>query len=496
MKVNSLVYILGCLSALLLCACSSPEQKDERIARQACGSCHIFPEAGLLSKTTWEKSVLPAMAFRMGIEYSMLRTLSAADQDEVMQTLPSRPMVNDAEWESIKRYYQTLAPDTLQAATQHIADTLVTFGVERFSQKLFPLNTFVKSDSAHHQFYLGSRLNKLYRLDDKLVLKDSFTMPSPPSQMTVGDEALTLLLMGIMDPNDQPQGSLVSMRLSDGKITTIVDSLKRPVNFQQRDLDGDKLEDIIVCAFGNYSGQLVAFRNRGDGKYERKVLMSVPGARRVIIVDFDKNGMDDIVVLLSQGDEKIVVLLNKGRFDFRVNTLLRFPPVYGSSYFDLVDFNNDGKLDILYTNGDNADYSMVLKPYHGVRIFLNNGTNDFEQSWFYNMHGASQAVARDFDKDGDVDIAAISFFPDFNHHPEQGFIYFENIGSGFKPQVSMQAMTGRWLTMETCDIDRDGDADILLSALDFNSGIPGELLASWKANRTSLLLLRNKIISN
>ena len=51
--------------------------------------------------------------------------------------------------------------------------------------------------------------------------------------------------------------------------------------------------------------------------------------------------------------------------------------MYGSSYLELADMNNDGHLDILYTNGDNADYSYVLKKYHGLRIFINDGKNQF-----------------------------------------------------------------------------------------------------------------------
>ena len=208
--------------------------------------------------------------------------------------------------------------------------------------------------------------------------------------------------------------------------------------------------------------------------------------------DFDGNGFKDIIALMTQGDEKIVLLLNHGDFSFRENTLLRFPPVYGSSYFDLVDMNGDTKPDILYTNGDNADYSTILKPYHGVRIFINNGHNQFTESWFHNVHGAFQAIAKDFDADGDVDIAVISFFPPFREHPEQGFIYFENDGSTYKPQITKLAGTGRWLSFYNTDMDRDGDEDIILAALDFNNGIPEDLLTKWKSEKVGLLLLRNE----
>ena len=181
----------------------------------------------------------------------------------------------------------------------------------------------------------------------------------------------------------------------------------------------------------------------------------MPGARNTIIKDFDNNGLPDIAALMTQGDEKIVMLLNQGSFNFRLNTLVQFPPVYGSSYFELIDFNNDGKLDILCSNGDNADYSITFKPYHGIRIYMNDGTNHFTQSWFHDMYGASQVRAADYDKDGDVDIAAISFFPDFKRHPENGFFYFENTGNGFVTQTTPLASAGRWLVMEGADIDHD-----------------------------------------
>jgi hypothetical protein len=212
-----------------------------------------------------------------------------------------------------------------------------------------------------------------------------------------------------------------------------------------------------------------------------------------VIHDFDNNGLPDIAALMTQGDEKIVMLLNQGSFNFRLNTLVQFPPVYGSSYFELIDFNKDGKLDIFCSNGDNADYSITLKPYHGIRLYLNDGTNHFTQSWFHDMYGASQVRAADYDKDGDVDIAAISFFPDFKHHAENSFFYFENTGNGFVTQTISLAATGRWLVMETADIDHDKDIDILLGALDFDSDVPRSLLEQWMRDKTSILLLRNKL---
>lgn len=478
----------------VLTGCLSQEQKDEQTARQYCGSCHTFPDAKLLPWTTWESSVMPQMSFRMGRDLSQLPTLSKADQSEVLPILPAQSMVTEEEWVAIQRYYQKNAPATLPIAADsgRIEQELKGFTAEQYRIAGFPLHTFTTYLKNDHAYFLGSRLSKLHRMNSQLIATDSFALDSPPS-MIISEPGmpLTVLLMGIMDPNDQAAGKLIQLDLQNRQAVTLIDSLRRPVHVSQADLDGDGLSDYIICSFGNYTGDLSAFRNRGDGTFERRVLINIPGARKTIVRDFDNNGKPDIMVLMSQGDERLILLHNQGRFEFRQRTLLTFPPVYGSSYFDLADFNGDGHDDILYTNGDNADYSMVLKPYHGVRIYLNDGKNEFKQSWFYNMHGASEAVADDFDNDGDVDIAAVSFFPPFKAHPELGFIYFEATDTGYVPRTTSLAGEGRWLRINAEDIDDDGDKDLLLTALDFNRGIPEKLLSDWKLKPVSVLLLRN-----
>jgi hypothetical protein len=219
-------------------------------------------------------------------------------------------------------------------------------------------------------------------------------------------------------------------------------------------------------------GNLTIYEKSTNG-YRQHVLSQLPGARKVVIKDFNNDGKNDIMAMFSQGDERIVIYYNQGDFKFEDKVVARFPAIYGTNYFELADFNMDGNLDIVCTNGDNADFSMIFKPYHSVRILLNDGQNNFNESWSFPMPGASQAVARDFDQDGDVDIAAISFFPDFKNTPERGFIYFECIGENtYLPRISKIAATGRWLVMEAADYDQDNDIDILLGAYNA-SGLGG-----------------------
>src|SRR5690606_38244050 len=110
---------------------------------------------------------------------------------------------------------------------------------------------------------------------------------------------------------------------------------------------------------------------------------ATPGARKTIVRDVNRDGRPDILALFAQGDERIVSYTNRGNFSFDETILLRFSPVDGTSYFEIADFNGDGHFDILVTNGDNADYSPIIKPYHGVTIYENDGENVFTERWSF-----------------------------------------------------------------------------------------------------------------
>jgi hypothetical protein len=234
----------------------------------------------------------------------------------------------------------------------------------------------------------------------------------------------------------------------------------------------------------------------GGEKYREHVLLPRSGAVRSVVRDFNRDGRPDIAVLVAQEQETLYLLLQDERGQFSTNhVVFRQSPIYGHTWFELVDFDKDGRPDFLVTNGDNGEYPSPPKRYHGIRLYLNRGDLRFEETFFFPLNGAFCAQARDFDEDGDLDIAAISFFPDYHKSPRESFVYLENQGKmEFKASTFNQCLVGRWLVMDAGDLDGDGDKDLALgSYINGPSEVPAALKRDWDRFSPSVLILRNKL---
>ncbi|MBD0286247.1 MAG: VCBS repeat-containing protein [Flavisolibacter sp.] len=462
--------------ALLAGNCTSGN-KNEEIAKKYCSSCHLFPEPSLLDKETWKNNVLPGMGKLMGV-----RRLGNNPFEEIDAPFDHRPSaVPDEDWQRIIKYYLTESPATNKLQQRPPVQKFTNLFLTRQppATGTFPANTFLKIDPGNQWIYAANRTDSsLYLYDAQLNLLQKQNLHGVVVDMLfendlrqAGTRDGMFTIIGIMDPNDYKTGSVHSFQMNEkgqvfGQIK-LFDTLPRPVQTVMADLDADGKQDYLVCGFGNQQGGFFWMHNRGDNRYERKLLSNLPGAIKAYVEDFNKDGLPDIITLFAQAQEGIYLFLNKGNGTFEKQALLRFPPVYGSSYFELCDVNGDGRKDIIYTCGDNADYSFkALKNYHGVYVFLNNGNLSFSQACFFPIHGAYKAVARDFDKDGDIDIAAISFFPDYKNQPQEAFVYLENKGAlQFEPFTIKEFGQGHWITLDAADVDKDGDDDIVIGSL-------------------------------
>ena len=409
---------------------------------------------------------------------------------------PDSALLSPASWQRIVNYYDSLAPAALSTPVRADSppSSRAPFVPQAVSLGLSSdgLTTLLRQHPRTGDIYLADGSLMLYQLDASGTIQDFFALPAPVSDIHFRpDGSLYLLTVGNLSPHDEPLGKLVVMD-TKGNVKPLIENLNRPVHLNVHDLDQDGRADMIISEFGNYLGRLSWFRQTEDGTFEKNVLWENPGAIKTIVRDLDEDGQPDIVVLMAQGREGVYAFYNQGGGSFTTTPLLQFPPVFGSSDFTLADIDQDGAEDLLLVNGDNADFSPVLKPYHGVRVYRNRGNYEFAEAYFFPTYGATRILSQDFDADGDPDIAISAYFPDFSADKPRTFVYLENTSTDSLSFISRTIDgldQGRWLVMEP--LRQDGRSAVMLGA--FNLGLGRGLeknIKRWRGENVNMMLLK------
>ena len=472
-------------------------QRGAELAALYCSACHIEPAPEILPKRSWV-ATLGYMGYLLGIE----NTDYLDDEPELVQSnvrgrleflerdgvLPAAPALDDDDWATLRRYYIETAPAASlpQAGKPELEWDLPRFrGTRSNYQPPLPITTLVRIREDTREVYIGDTGEQALTILDrngriKVAPRRFRRAISPVDIEFVGDTAYVASIGDLLAQEPSEAGpahiaavELVNQSTADATLTVVLDDLYRLADMEVVDLNGDGNLDFIVAGFGSTTGNVSWFGSREDGSYEEHLLLGLPGAVKVEADDFNGDGLLDIMVLVSDAREGLHLLVNQGGNQFVDQLVFETHSAYGHTYFELQDFNADGLMDVLAVNGDNVDSDPynTLKNYHGLRIYLNRGGARFEQAYFYPMYGAFIAKAADFDNDGDLDIAATAFYPDFSSPRRESFTYLENQGGAvrtedrafeFRAFTDEQMMQGRWMTMDAGDVDGDGDVDVVL----------------------------------
>ena len=501
-----LALLMPGFGLLLLNALGAESSQPGRVLAQVhCQRCHSLPTPDLLGKEDW-REVMRRMASFLGVARPKFEARPDGAELKASGLFPPQPLISSPDWDALVAHYVDAAP--VDVATQPARPKSQKLELFRPRELVLstdaPCTSLLQLDARAGGLWVGDAQAKTLTLcgTNGQVIRRIATDSAPVSIINDHNK-LWVALIGRILPSDERLGQVWELRPKGNTWTPtqLLSGLRRPVEMQQVDMDGDDARDLLIASFGNVLGKLSWFSRvgRDNTPPQEHSLQELAGSVQCRIHDWNRDGKPDLTVLRAQGSECVEIYSNQGGGAFAMKPIIEFPPTYGSCRLELADFDSDGTPELIVVNGDKGDYSCGSRGYHGVRIFQRTAPEKFTERFFFPLYGAYGVKAADFDNDHDLDLALVSFFPDYDRAPDEGFVYLRNDGGWrFQPFVMEQSKQGRWIVLDAGDIDGDADVDIVLGS--FVRGprtirFPQGLERQWETRRVSVMLLENTLRS-
>lgn len=174
------------------------------------------------------------------------------------------------------------------------------------------------------------------------------------------------------------------------------------------DFNRDGFKDL---AMSGSSARLYLLRGNGDGTFVQEPTQTlIPGENHlgedgtdIDVGDFNRDGIQDLVVAVSLNGSRTVILIGNGDGTFRAPHIITEPDIRIPHYQAVADYNGDGSQDLALSLGWG---------FQGmIEILKGNGDGTFQPLVLYDpappdsSTAGGDIVAGDFNRDGRPDLA-------------------------------------------------------------------------------------------